>query len=61
VRLAKDLQCLEVQSNGLAAKTDEIGKLVGGWRIRGCEAVRHQGGWQTVRDRRPFNAVPNGS
>ena len=32
MRLAKDLQCLEVQSYGFAAKAiDEIGKLVGGW------------------------------
>lgn len=32
VRLAKDLQCLKVESYGFAAKAiDEIGKLVGGW------------------------------
>jgi hypothetical protein len=32
MRLAKDLQCLKVESYGFAAKaTDEIGKLVGGW------------------------------
>ena len=32
MRLAKDLQCLEVTSYGFAAKAiDEIGKLVGGW------------------------------
>jgi hypothetical protein len=32
MRLAKDLQCLKVQSYGFAAKAiDEIGKLVGGW------------------------------
>lgn len=32
MRLAKDLQCLKVDSYGFAAKgIDEIGKLVGGW------------------------------
>jgi hypothetical protein len=32
VRLAKDLQCLKVESYGFAANAiDEIGKLVGGW------------------------------
>ena len=32
MRLAKDLQCLKVQSYGFAAKAiDEIGRLVGGW------------------------------
>ena len=32
IRLAKDLQCLKVESYGFAAKAiDEIGKLVGGW------------------------------
>ena len=32
MRLAKDLQCLKVESYGFAAKPiDEIGKLVGGW------------------------------
>lgn len=32
IRLAKDLQCLTVESYGFAAKAiDEIGKLVGGW------------------------------
>lgn len=32
VRLAKDLQCLRVNSYGHAAKAiDEIGQLVGGW------------------------------
>jgi hypothetical protein len=32
MRLAKDLQCLKVESYGFAAKTiDEIGKLIGGW------------------------------
>ena len=31
-RLAKDLQCLKVDSYGFAAKAiDEIGNLVGGW------------------------------
>ena len=40
VRLAKDLQCLKVESYGFAAKAiDEIGRLVGGWlksgRIQG--------------------------
>ena len=32
MRLAKDLQCLKVESYGFAAKSiDEIGRLVGGW------------------------------
>ena len=32
MRLAKDLQCLKVESYGFAAKAiDEIGKRVGGW------------------------------
>ena len=32
IRLAKDLQCLQVKSYGFAAQQiDEIGKLVGGW------------------------------
>ena len=32
MRLAKDLQCLKVNSYGFAAKSiDEIGRLVGGW------------------------------
>jgi hypothetical protein len=32
VRLAKDLECLQVKSYAFAAKQiDEIGKLVGGW------------------------------
>src|SRR5271156_1699081 len=32
MRLAKDLQCLKIESYGFAAKAiDEIGKLVGGW------------------------------
>ena len=37
MRLAKDLQCLNVESYGFAPKAiDEIGRLVGGWlRSRG--------------------------
>src|SRR3954452_8773002 len=32
MRLAKDLQCLKVNSYGFAARSiDEIGRLVGGW------------------------------
>ena len=32
MRLAKDLQCLEVDSYGFATKAiDDIGKLIGGW------------------------------
>src|SRR5271170_6090225 len=32
MRLAKDLQCLKVESYGFAAKSiDEIGRLIGGW------------------------------
>src|SRR5271157_3504293 len=35
MRLAKDLQCLKVESYGFAAKSiDEIGRLVGGWLRR---------------------------
>ena len=39
MRLAKDLQCLKVESYAFAAKSiDEIGRLVGGWlRSRGEE------------------------
>jgi 23S rRNA-intervening sequence protein len=39
MRLAKDLQCLKVESYGFASKAiDEIGRLVGGWlRSRGEE------------------------
>jgi hypothetical protein len=37
MRLAKDLQCLKVDSYGFAAKAiDEIGKLVGG-RLKGSK------------------------
>ena len=36
LRLAKDLQCLKIDSYGFAAKSiDEIGKLIGGWLKRG--------------------------
>jgi hypothetical protein len=39
MRLAKDLQCLKVESYGFAAKAiDEIGKLVGGWLKSGSKA-----------------------
>jgi hypothetical protein len=39
MRLAKDLQCLKVESYGFAAKAiDEIGKLVGGWLKSGGKA-----------------------
>ena len=39
MRLAKDLQCLKVESYGFAAKSiDEIGKLVGGWLRSGTKA-----------------------
>jgi hypothetical protein len=32
MRLAKDLQCLKINSYGFASKSiDEIGRLVGGW------------------------------
>ena len=35
MRLAKDLQCLQVDSYGFATKAiDDIGKLVGGWLRR---------------------------
>ena len=39
MRLAKDLQCLKVESYAFAAKSiDEIGRLIGGWlRSRGEE------------------------
>src|SRR5689334_2742868 len=37
MRLAKDLQCLKVESYGFAAKAiDEIGRLVGGWLKSGA-------------------------
>jgi hypothetical protein len=42
MRLAKDLQCIKVNSYGFAAKAiDEIGRLIGGWlrgRSEGAEA-----------------------
>ena len=39
MRLAKDLQCLKVESYGFAAKAlDEIGRLVGGWLKTGGES-----------------------
>src|SRR5215831_113366 len=39
VRLAKDLQCLKVDSYGFGSKAiDEIGKLVGGWLKGGGKA-----------------------
>src|SRR5271155_1757883 len=39
IRLAKDLQCLKIDSYGFAAKAiDEIGKLVGGWLKTGNKA-----------------------
>jgi hypothetical protein len=39
MRLAKDLQCLEVESNAFEARAlDEIGRLVGGWRKRTSKA-----------------------
>jgi hypothetical protein len=42
MRLAKDLQCLKLNSYGFAAKSiDEIGRLIGGWlrsRPEGTEA-----------------------
>src|SRR6516162_7513381 len=42
MRLAKDWQCLKVESYGLAAKAmDEIGKLVGGWLKSGGREQRH--------------------
>ena len=39
MRLAKDLQCLKIESYAFAAKSiDEIGRLVGGWlRSKGEE------------------------
>ena len=39
MRLAKDLQCLKVESYAFAARSiDEIGRLIGGWlRSRGEE------------------------
>ena len=39
MRLAKDLQCLRVNSYGFAARAlDEIGRLVGGWLKSGAES-----------------------
>jgi hypothetical protein len=41
MRLAKDLQCLKVESYGFAAKAiDEIGNLVGGWLNNQTSIVR---------------------
>ena len=40
MRLAKDLQCLKVESYGFAARAiDEIGRLVGGWLRSRTEAT----------------------
>jgi len=39
MRLAKDLQCLKIESYAFAAKSiDEIGRLVGGWLRSRSEA-----------------------
>jgi hypothetical protein len=44
MRLAKDLQCLKVESYGFAAKAiDELGKLVGGW-IKSSGSAAESGG-----------------
>src|SRR5262249_47452912 len=56
MRLAKDWQCLKVESYGFAAKAiDEIGKLVGGWLKSGGGTMnlpRRPTGWEpTVRPR----------
>ena len=52
MRLAKDLQCLKVESYAFAAKSiDEIGRLVGGWlRSRGEEKrmKRHGNLWDRM-------------
>ena len=38
LRLAKDMQCLQLQSYGFGTKAvDEIGRLVGGW-LKGAES-----------------------
>ena len=43
MRLAKDLQCLKVESYGFAAKAiDEIGRLVGGWLRSRPEGTKHE-------------------
>jgi hypothetical protein len=40
MRLAKDLQCLTVESYGFAARSiDEVGNLVGGWVKTGAGAT----------------------
>jgi hypothetical protein len=43
MRLAKDLQCLKVESYGFATKAvDEIGRIVGGWlKCGGGDALKH--------------------
>ena len=39
MRLAKDLQCLKVESYAFAARSiDEIGRLIGGWLRSRSEA-----------------------
>jgi hypothetical protein len=48
MRLAKDLQCLKVESYSCAAKAiDEIGELVGGWLktsgTRASNTIKHHG------------------
>src|SRR5277367_6252342 len=55
MRLAKDLQCLKVDSYGFAAKAiDEIGKLVGGWLK---SSGSHEATWQPVGSGRQFRGV----
>ena len=50
MRLAKDLQCLKVESYGFAAKAiDEIGKLVGGWLKSERQSMKRHGNlWEQV-------------
>ena len=44
MRLAKDLQCLKVESYAFAAKSiDEIGRLIGGWLGRSQD---HKSAWR---------------
>ena len=49
MRLAKDLQCLKVESYGFAAKAiDEIGRLIGGWLRSRAEETTHEASRQPL-------------
>jgi hypothetical protein len=56
MRLAKDLQCLKVESYAFAAKAiDEIGRLVGGWLVTSTLTQDRFCAWIRVVPNRGFN------